>query len=302
MSALPIEELHVDAEFEALLPASADEMARLKEEVMNGDGFRDPILYWANPDDGKPCIVDGHRRYRLWKDDPDIGDIAPSTKAMRFKDRDAVKEWMFRNQLCRRNLGKRDRDKALANLLELEKRKTPSAEARSQNGYVPQGRAVDRVAKATGVPAKTVQNSAKRHNDRELAVRTARVKVAKADPHTDEEIGDGKWSPTDDELLALGHMGHGEIREAMKRRRIGEAWMPAVKAKSNGKPKPTKSPKKQSIAKTVDEYRKKCVGPLVRGIDIIAGINGGKGENWNRANTGLSEVEAALKEMRKGKA
>lgn len=300
MAKLKVEDLYVFDELEQLLDtASPDEVKRLKEDVAE-NGIEDPIIYWANPPDNKPCIVDGHRRYRLYMDG--VTTEEPPTKPMRFRDLEHVKRWMIDRQLSRRNLSQAGRDSALARLLEIEKAKTPSADQRNQSDYVAQGRAVDRVAEQTGVPSPTVQRASKRDAER----RQARVKIAKADPRFDEQLADGEFELSDADIRLLGSFKPSEIKEKIVKIRLGQNWKPAEEvppAPGNVHPKNDKpsKPKSQSIAKTVDEYRKKCVGPLVRGLDIIADINGGQGDNWKRARGGLSEVEAALKEMRKGK-
>ena len=91
----------IDPELEALLPElSPDENADLIGSIVK-DGFTDPIVVWL----GHGCIVDGHNRYRIWRDclgsDPDK---APEIVEKHFDNRDAVKEWMLRRQLARRNL------------------------------------------------------------------------------------------------------------------------------------------------------------------------------------------------------
>ena len=50
-------------------------------------------------------MVDGHNRHRIWRDVLDSDeDKAPDIHEMPFKDRDAVKEFMLKRQLSRRNL------------------------------------------------------------------------------------------------------------------------------------------------------------------------------------------------------
>ena len=61
-----------------------------------------------------------------------------------------------------------------------------------------------------------------------------------------------------------------------------------------------KQGKEISPAKMVDELTKKHVGYLVRGIDAVAKINGGKGPNHKQANDSLNTLIKALKGMRKG--
>jgi ParB family chromosome partitioning protein len=97
---ISITDITVDAELEALLPAlSQDELMGLIGSI-GREGFTDPLIVWL----GHGILVDGHNRLRIWNDNGADEDCAPDVREMAFKDRDAVKEWMLRRQLSRRNL------------------------------------------------------------------------------------------------------------------------------------------------------------------------------------------------------
>lgn len=96
---ISITDVSVDAELESFLPSlTADEFATLKSSV-ESDGFTDPIIVWMN----KGVIVDGHNRYRAWKELGSDPDKAPEVTEKRFVDRAAVMQWMFTRQDSRRN-------------------------------------------------------------------------------------------------------------------------------------------------------------------------------------------------------
>ena len=76
---------------------------------------------------------------------------------------DEAKYWILRKQLGQRNLGTAARSRLLALMNKYEMSKTPNPKGggkhRGQNAHgVTEGRAVERVAKKTGVAPKTVQN------------------------------------------------------------------------------------------------------------------------------------------------
>ena len=75
---------------------SDDERKELERILIEEGGPRDPIVIW----DEQNAIVDGHNRYGICK----AHDLPYKTVRKSFKDIDAVKEWMLRNQLGRRNL------------------------------------------------------------------------------------------------------------------------------------------------------------------------------------------------------
>lgn len=131
-------------------------------------------------------------------------------------------------------------------------------------------------------------------------------------------IGDkSKTSPIGDipesatrELKGLPDSKKVEVIEAVARE---------SKSKNNGKPRVTAAAVKEKVkeiatkvilpkkagggtspAKLVDELSKKHVSALVRGIDAVAEVNGGKGLAHVCANDALNDLIAALKRMRGG--
>jgi len=93
------ENLKIDDEFESLLPPMSDEEKLELGKSIARDGFLDPWVSWNG------ILVEGHNRYRLWKQFHELDtDRRPTIVEKEFKDRDAVKEWIVRHQLGRRNL------------------------------------------------------------------------------------------------------------------------------------------------------------------------------------------------------
>lgn len=96
--------IRIDEEFKSLIPPlSADEYAQLEKNIVK-DGIRDPLVVWPQ-DDGTEILIDGHNR---WNIAAKHGGIPFKTVKMDFGVRDAVKLWIIRNQLGRRNLPKID--------------------------------------------------------------------------------------------------------------------------------------------------------------------------------------------------
>ena len=87
--------LHIDEEFQSLLPQLSDaERAELEKQIKK-DGVLNPIIVW------KGTIVDGHNRFMICK----LNGITDfPIREMDFKDREEVIEWILRHQLGRRNL------------------------------------------------------------------------------------------------------------------------------------------------------------------------------------------------------
>lgn len=75
---------------------SADERKGLEADLIASKGARDPLIVWKE----KQVIVDGHNRYEICK----LHNLPFKTEEMSFPDVEAVKQWMLKNQLNRRNL------------------------------------------------------------------------------------------------------------------------------------------------------------------------------------------------------
>ena len=90
----------IDKEFQSLIPPlSPEELQQLEENCVN-EGIRDALIVWKQPD-GNDILIDGHNR---WNISVKHGGIPFRIKRMEFPDRDAVKLWIYRNQIGRRNL------------------------------------------------------------------------------------------------------------------------------------------------------------------------------------------------------
>lgn len=94
--------IRIDPELEALLiPLDEPERQQL-EDNLKSEGCRDPLVVWLDPvaPDDPPILCDGHNRREIC----DRLAIPYRVVALALPDRDAVKLWMIRNQLGRRNL------------------------------------------------------------------------------------------------------------------------------------------------------------------------------------------------------
>lgn len=86
--------IKIDPELKALIPPlAADEYKQLEANII-AEGCRDPLVVW----DG--TLIDGHNRHEICT----RHGIKFDTVEKEFADREAVMDWMDRNQLGRRNL------------------------------------------------------------------------------------------------------------------------------------------------------------------------------------------------------
>ena len=86
--------IHIDPEFQALIPPlSAEEKQQLEANIA-ADGCRDPLVVWGE------ILIDGHNRFEICTRLA----LPFKTVAMQFQDREVAMDWMDANQLGRRNI------------------------------------------------------------------------------------------------------------------------------------------------------------------------------------------------------
>lgn len=104
-------ELLIDPEFKGwIMPLREDEFEGLKENIRLY-GCTQPLDVW------KGIIVDGHNRYKICKE---LG-ICFHVHEMEFEDREAVKNFIIKNQLSRRNVTPEQRDYLMGKMYAKEK-------------------------------------------------------------------------------------------------------------------------------------------------------------------------------------
>ncbi|MCD8198114.1 MAG: hypothetical protein LUE24_13290, partial [Lachnospiraceae bacterium] len=154
--------LQIDDELSSHMPVLTDEEFRQLEENILSDGVVIcPIITWHG------FIVDGHNRYRILQEHPEI---PYQTMEMEFPDRYAVLAWICRNQLGRRNLTEAQKKYLIGKQYGSEKMGAfrgnqytlPDGSGRSpkgnnQNGS--QGRTCERIADENHVSRKYVLNA-----------------------------------------------------------------------------------------------------------------------------------------------
>ena len=92
--------IHIDKEFQALIPPLSEDEYRQLEENCIRDGIRDPLVTWPQ-NDGTEILIDGHNR---WEISAKNAGIPFKTVQMRFENRAEAETWILKNQIGRRNL------------------------------------------------------------------------------------------------------------------------------------------------------------------------------------------------------
>ena len=106
-------QFRIDPEFQNKIPPiSDDEFRQLRENILEDGEVHEPLVVW----DG--ILIDGHNRWKVIQENPSV---RYSVREMRFPDKWAAFEWMYRNQLGRRNLTDEQRTYTVGKMYEARK-------------------------------------------------------------------------------------------------------------------------------------------------------------------------------------
>ena len=155
--------LKIDLEFQNKIPPLTEaEYAQLEENILEAGKVFDPIVVWND------TIIDGHNRYKVILDHPFV---EWKVREMHFADKWDAFDWMYKNQLGRRNLTDEQKMFLIGKMYEARKHShggqigNQNAAKRSDqndNSVLPdnkQGRVVNQIAKENGVGTATVKRA-----------------------------------------------------------------------------------------------------------------------------------------------
>lgn len=185
--------MHIDKEFQSLIPPlTAEEYAGLEESILS-EGCRDALVVWGD------TLIDGHNRYEICTKHG----IPFDTVEMDFPTRDDVIVWIIKNQFGRRNLPAYERARLALRLkpvvsAQAEKRMLSGKSDPTQKSAG--GETRDELAKAAGVSHDTIAKVEKIENEapapvveasrkNELSVNAA-YQVTKMEPEQQEEVAE----------------------------------------------------------------------------------------------------------------
>lgn len=106
--------LKIDPEFsEKIPPLTEDEFNQLRENILEAGEVYNPIVTWHG------TIVDGHNRWKIILEHPEI---KWHVQEKNFTDKWAAFDWMYKNQLGRRNLTDEQRTYMIGKMYEARKK------------------------------------------------------------------------------------------------------------------------------------------------------------------------------------
>lgn len=178
---MPATEFTIDDEFRSLIPpSSAEELAGLEADLIR-DGCRDALVVWKE----KSILLDGHQRYAICQKHG----LPFRVESMAFADRDAAADWVYANQLHRRNLTPSQRTLLIGERYNRTKKTAEEAGAMKGKGGGKMSPAISHpaaaaIAKESAVDEKTVRRAgavvAALTPEHREAVRSGAMKIVEA--------------------------------------------------------------------------------------------------------------------------
>lgn len=142
-------EIFIDSEFANYIrPLSDEEFEKLKESIKL-EGIRDPLVVWNG------FLIDGYHRYKIATE----LEIEFKTIEIDLPDKEAVKEWIIKNQLGRRNLTSQEASYYRGKLYESRKlNHGGDRESSGQNVHLE--KTAEIIGKEYGVTERTIRRDA----------------------------------------------------------------------------------------------------------------------------------------------
>lgn len=158
-----MQDFRIDPEFQNKIPPiGEDEFRQLRENILAAGEVFEPLVVWKE----EQILVDGHNRWKVIQEKPQITQIRYSVREISFPDKWAAFDWMYRNQLGRRNLTDEQRTYTIGKMNEARK----NTEAFRGNQYTSktggcqidtnQNRVAGQIANELGIGRRTVYRAA----------------------------------------------------------------------------------------------------------------------------------------------
>lgn len=202
-----MELLKIDEEFQSKIPPlTDDEFRQLEQNILDDGEVHTPIVVWNG------TIVDGHNRWKIIQSHPEI---PYKVKEMNFADKWEAFDWMYKNQLGRRNLTDEQRTYLLGKLYEARKHTVGgqhgnqnASKQRRQNGAIVSGRVREQIMQEQNVGQKTVERAEEYAKGIDA--------IRETEPELADSILFGKTSVPKKEVAAIKKASQEEKKEIIK--------------------------------------------------------------------------------------
>lgn len=202
---LLLEDLVIDSEFADIIPPLAQlEFDQLRKNILEDQEVYHPIVVWGN------TILDGHKRYEILKENPQI---PFRTRSLEFADRYEAIAWICKNQIGRRNLSDAQLTILIGRQFESEKMSHGGVRLQSREEARPQNEAL------LSGSHKTARKIAEEHGISRASVERAgeyvkALDIAKEhDPNIERDIVAGEINPSKKDVIHIGKAPKEEVPE-----------------------------------------------------------------------------------------
>ena len=205
---LLLDELVIDPEFEGVIPPLAQlEYDQLQKNILDDNEVYHPIIVWGH------TIVDGHKRYKILKDNPQI---RFRTRKIEFADKYEAIAWICKNQIGRRNLSDAQMTILLGRRLEAEKMSHGGNRRNFEKISCPQNegmksRTAHMIAEESGVSRATVERSGEYVKALDIA--------KEHDPNIERDILAGTINPSKKDVIQIGKVPKEEVPKRVEQLR-----------------------------------------------------------------------------------
>ena len=285
-----MEQLRIDPEFQAKIPPLMDtEYKQLEENILRDGRIYEPIVTWNG------IIVDGHNRYKIALEHPEI---PFETREMQFADKWEAFDWMYKNQLGRRNLTDEQRAYLTGKMYEARKHCHGAEKGGRGNQYADSGN-----SRKTAVTNSRDGTSLIIAN--ELGIGKTAVKdnykfaqgidaIKELEPELADDILTAKKDVTKKKVMDIGSASD-EDKKVM----IEELKQDKPKPTRSTKPRPTKTREEREADEQLKENISKAVMQMTRGDPIEATIDDLISLIQDVADAAVSSLRSILNSQKK---
>lgn len=195
-----LERLRIEPEFkDKIPPLLSEEFALLREDILKAGMVYSPIRTWND------VVIDGHHRLKVIRENPDI---VWRTQEMEFADKWEAFDWMYRNQLGRRNLTQEQRKYMIGKMYEARKHSHGGDRKSSvHNAQLMPETTSKSVGKDAGVNESTVRRSEKFAHGVDI--------IREQSPEAADKVLRGEAKVSHMEVQALADATQTEVEEAI---------------------------------------------------------------------------------------
>ena len=205
-----MEQFRIDPEFrDKIPPIGEDEFKQLRENILAAGEVYEPLVVWNG------ILLDGHNRWKVIRESTSI---KYRIREMSFPDKWAAFEWMYKNQLGRRNLTDEQRAYTIGKMYEARKKSwgRKSEKQHDEKGRFVQSPQNDDFGKGPGATAHAVANEigiSKSKVERSEKFSKGIDTLREINPEAADKVLSGRAKVTKTAIAEIPRMEEGEAKQ-----------------------------------------------------------------------------------------